>query len=54
MHSALPRSWLDRLGLQSAVSEYGEAFYNRQRRHSTLTMLSPATYEQLRLSPLGS
>ena len=40
-------------GHQSAVFEYIEAFYNRQRRHSTLNMLSPANYEQLRLSPLG-
>jgi transposase InsO family protein len=28
--------------------------YNRQRRHSTLNMLSPTSYEQLQLSPLGS
>jgi putative transposase len=48
------RSWPNRLELQSAVFEYIEAFYNRQRRHSTLDMLSPANYEQLRLSPLGS
>jgi putative transposase len=48
------RPWPDRLELQSAVFEYIEAFYNRQRRHSTLNMLSPANYEQLRLSPLGS
>jgi putative transposase len=47
------RTWPDRLELQSAVFEYIEAFYNRQRRHSTLDMLSPANYEQLRLSPLG-
>ena len=47
------RSWPDRLELQSAVFEYIEAFYNRQRRHSTLNMLSPTNYEQLRLSPLG-
>ena len=47
------RTWPDRRELQSAVFEYIEAFYNRQRRHSTLNMLSPATYEQLRLSPLG-
>ena len=26
--------------------EYIEAFYNRQRRHSTLGMVSPAEYEQ--------
>jgi putative transposase len=47
------RTWPSRLELQSAVFEYIEAFYNRQRRHSTLSMLSPANYEQLRLSPLG-
>jgi len=35
------------------VFEYIEAFYNRQRRHSTLGMLSPVNYEQLLLSPLG-
>src|SRR5438270_5522536 len=46
-------SWPSRLELQSAVFEYIEAFSNRQRRHSTLNMLSPANYEQLRLSPLG-
>ena len=48
------RSWPSRLELQSAVFEYIEAFYNRRRRHSTLGMLSPIDYEQLRLSPLGS
>jgi len=46
------RSWPSRLELQSAVFEYIEAFYNRQRRHSTLGMRSPIAYEQLRLSPL--
>jgi putative transposase len=40
------RSWPSRLELQSAVFEYVEAFYNRQRRHSTLGMLSPAEYER--------
>jgi putative transposase len=48
------RTWPSRLELQTAVFEYIEAFYNRQRRHSTLGMLSPIAYEQLRLSPLGS
>jgi transposase InsO family protein len=47
------RTWPSRLELQSATFEYIEAFYNRQRRHSTLNMLSPVNYEQLRLSPLG-
>jgi transposase InsO family protein len=46
------RTWPSRLELQSAVFEYIEAFYNRQRRHSTLGMLSPAAYEQLRPSTL--
>ena len=46
------RSWPSRLQLQSAVFEYIEAFYNRQRRHSTLGMLSPASYEQLQLHAL--
>ena len=45
------RRWPSRLELQSAVFEYIEAFYNRQRRHSTLQMLSPVAYEQLRLQP---
>jgi putative transposase len=40
------RSWPSRLELRSAVFEYIEAFYNRQRRHSTLAMVSPAEYEQ--------
>ena len=48
------RTWPSRLELQSTVFEYIEAFYNRQPRHSTLNMLSPANYEQLRLQPLGS
>jgi putative transposase len=41
------RSWPTRPELQSAVFEYIEAFYNRQRRHSTLGMHSPISYEQL-------
>jgi Integrase core domain len=39
-------SWPSRRELQSAVFEYIEAFYNRQRRHSMLGMVSPAEYEQ--------
>jgi putative transposase len=46
------RTWPSRLELQSAVFEYIEAFYNRQRRHSALGMLSPALNEQLNLQPL--
>jgi putative transposase len=40
------RSWPTRRELSAAVFEYIEAFYNRERRHSTLGMLSPAEYEQ--------
>ena len=46
------RTWPSRLELQSAVFEYIEAFYNRERRHSTLGMRSPVAYEQLQLQPL--
>jgi transposase InsO family protein len=38
--------WPTRRDLGSAVFEYIEAFYNRQRRHSTLGYLSPEEYEQ--------
>jgi putative transposase len=42
------RSWPSRIELRSAVFEYIEAFYNRQRRHSALNMLCPINYEQQR------
>jgi putative transposase len=38
------------LELQSPVFEYIKAFYNRQRRHSTLGMLSPEQFERESLS----
>jgi putative transposase len=41
------RSWPTRRELGSAVFEYIEAFYNRDRRHWTLGMRSPVEYEQL-------
>ncbi len=41
------QSWPTRRELSSAVFEYIEAFYNRDRRHSTLGMHSPTDYEQL-------
>jgi putative transposase len=47
------RSWPSRLELQSAVFEYIEAFYNRQRRHSTLGMVSPAEYEQTQTTAIS-
>ncbi len=38
--------WPSRRDLSSAVFEYIEAFYNRQRRHSTLGYLSPEEFER--------
>jgi transposase InsO family protein len=38
-------SWPTRAAVRSAVFEYIEAFYNRERRHSTIGNLSPADYE---------
>lgn len=40
------QSWPSRRDLSSAVFDYIEAFYNRQRRHSTLEYLSPEEYER--------
>jgi len=39
--------WLTRLAARTAVFEYIEVFYNRQRRHSYLGYLSPVDYERL-------
>jgi putative transposase len=41
------QSWPNKASLRSALFEYIEVFYNRQRRHSTLDMRSPADYERL-------
>ena len=43
------RSWPDRRELQSAVFDYIETFYNRERRHSTLGYLSPREFEMISL-----
>jgi transposase InsO family protein len=37
--------WATRQQARTAIFEYIEAFYNRQRRHSTLGYLSPADFE---------
>jgi putative transposase len=37
--------WPTRTAARSAIFDYIEGFYNRQRRHSTLGYLSPAAYE---------
>jgi transposase InsO family protein len=39
------RRWATRRQARTAIFEYIEAFYNRQRRHSTLGHLSPADFE---------
>jgi transposase InsO family protein len=40
-------SWPNRRELQSAVFDYIESFYNRERRHSTLGYLSPREFEMV-------
>lgn len=44
------RAWPTRNGLQRAVFEYIEGWYNTRRLHSTLGYLSPAQYEARLLS----
>jgi putative transposase len=44
--------WPTRQTLRTAVFDFIEVFYNRQRRHSTLDYLTPADYEQQYRSPL--
>ena len=38
--------WHTRQQARTAIFEYIEAFYNRQRRHSSLGYLSPAEFER--------
>jgi putative transposase len=38
--------WPDRQTLRTAVFDFIEVFYNRQRRHSTLDYATPTSYEQ--------
>ncbi|HEX2869890.1 MAG TPA: IS3 family transposase, partial [Polyangiaceae bacterium] len=39
------RRWATRLELRTAVFDYIEVFYNRQRLHSTLGYKSPVQFE---------
>jgi putative transposase len=41
------RSWPLKAELRTEVFDYIEVFYNRQRRHRSLGMLSPAQYETI-------
>lgn len=43
-------SWPTRERLRVAIFEYVEGFYNGKRRHSALGYLSPAEYEEGRMS----
>ena len=38
--------WPTRTGLRTAIFDFIEVFYNRQRRHSTLDYATPVNYEQ--------
>ncbi|WP_439427354.1 IS3 family transposase [Micromonospora sp. LA-10] len=42
------RRWRTRIELANAIFEYLEILHNRQRRHSSLGMLTPVEYERLR------
>ena len=42
------QAWPTRAAARSAVFEYIEAFYNRQRIHSSLDYQSPADFERAR------
>jgi putative transposase len=42
------QSWKTRVELASAIFEYLEVFHNRQRRHSSLDMLTPVEFETRR------
>ena len=43
--------WPTRQALRTAIFDFIEVFYNRQRRHSTLDYLTPVDYEHQRPSP---
>src|SRR3712207_5977357 len=48
------RVWSTRLELATALFEYLEIFHNRQRRHSSLGMLTPFEFEARRGPPATS
>ncbi len=43
-------TWPTKADRRTAVFDYIEVFYNRERRHSTLGMLSPTEYEKITLN----
>ena len=48
------QAWSTRLELATALFEYLEIFHNRQRRDSSLGMLTPVEFEARRGSPTTS
>jgi putative transposase len=47
------RRWRTRIELANAIFEYLEVFHNRQRRHSSLGMLSPIQFETRQPTPVA-
>jgi putative transposase len=48
------KRWNTRVELANAIFEYLEIFHNRQRRHSSLGMLTPVEYELQNASPTAA
>jgi putative transposase len=48
------RPWPQKAELRGEIFDYIEIFYNRQRRHRTLGMRSPADFEEGTLGPSGA
>ena len=48
------KRWKTRVELSAAIFDWIEAFYNRTRRHSSLGMLAPITYEKLHAQPTNA
>lgn len=47
------KKWRTRVELANAIFDYLEIFHNRQRRHSSLGMLTPIEYERLHEQAAG-
>ena len=45
------QAWARRAAARLAIFEYVEVWYNRRRRHSTLSYATPAEYEALAREP---
>jgi transposase InsO family protein len=48
------RRWKTRIDIANAIFDYLEIFHNRQRRHSSLGMLTPNEYEMLHPTTLSA